>query len=542
VNLTAIDDWLRAAAISAATFVSEDATCIATGLLIRAGRLDWSLGLSACVLGIFLGDLGLWSLGRVFGRRVLVWRWVRKRLSESRLEQLGDWFDRCGWMAILAARFLPGTRLPVYVAAGVLGRRAGRFVVWALLAALLWTPLLVLLVALLGDAVVEPLQWLFGSGWLSFAVALVALWLIVRVLPLCATTVGRAQCRAHVSRLWRWEFWPAWLFYAPLLPWIGYLAIRYRGLNTPTAANPGIVPHGGIVGESKFEILSRLPQEWIVPSALIPPGPACERVEQLLRIVAARGWNYPLILKPDAAQRGAGVRRVRDADAAARYLDEHPQPVLAQVYHPGPLEAGIFYYRMPGEPRGRIFSVTDKHFPVVVGDGVSTVRALIWRHPRLRMQAGTFLARLNGRAETILAAGEKLPLAIAGNHCQGTMFRDASHLITPALEEAVDAVAQRFEGFFYGRFDVRYADVSALMAGHGFAVVELNGVTSESTNLYDPEWSLLRAYGVLVRQWSILFAIGDRNRRLGHRPSSLGRVLADARNYYRSHRVNPLSD
>jgi len=537
-----IDQWLQAAALSAATFVSEDATCIGTGLLIRTGQFNWAVGLGACIAGIFLGDLGLWLVGRVFGRRALAWGWVRRRLPETRVDEWGRWFDQRGMSAVIAARFLPGTRLPVYIAAGMLGRRAGRFALWALLAALLWTPLLILLVASLGNAIVAPMQRVLGAGLVPIAAALVVLWLTMRILQQSMSPIGRARIWAGVSRMWRWEFWPAWIFYIPLIPWIACLSLRHRGLMTLTAANPGIVPHGGVVGESKFDILSKLPREWIVPSALIAPGPVKIRVALLTRTISERGWKFPLILKPDAGQRGAGVRKVQDIDGASRYFDEHPQAVLVQTYHAGPCEAGIFYYRMPGESRGRIFSITDKHFPMLIGDGVSTVESLIWSHPRFRMQARTFLARMNGHAETVLAAHEHVPLTIAGNHCQGTLFRDGAHLITPELENAVDAIARRFEGFYFGRFDVRYGDVNEFKAGRGFAIVELNGVTSESTNLYDPSGSLLHAYDVLFRQWSILFTIGARNRNLGRTMSRMGEALRDVRQYYRGRTASLTSD
>lgn len=537
-----LQDCWQAGAIAGGTFVSEDATCIATGLLIRTGQLDWPLALGACFLGIFVGDLGLWLIGRLCGPRVLGWRWVRKRMPAHRLEHLTHWFDRRGWTAVLAARFLPGTRLPVYLAAGMLGRSAGRFVLWAAIAALLWTPLLVLLVAWLGSAVVVPLERVLGSGWLTLAAALVLFWSVWHILPLCFSSIGRARLWARISRVWRWEFWPGWLFYAPLVPWIGYLAVRYRGIMTPTAANPGIVPHGGVVGESKFAILSQLPEAAIVPSALLAAAPADERLAQLLHTMSARGWRFPLILKPDAGQRGVGLKLVRDTDAARAYFAGHPQAVLAQTYHAGPLEAGIFYYRMPSAASGLIFSITDKHFPVLIGDGVSTVEALVWQNPRFRMQADTFLARLNGRADTVLAADERIPLAIAGNHCQGTLFRDGAQLITPALEAAIDAIAKQFDGFYFGRFDVRYASEDELKAGRGFAIVELNGVTSESTNLYDPSWSLLHAYRVLFRQWRILFEIGAQNRARGVSSSSLRRVVAESRVYYRERKVDLLSD
>ena len=74
----------------------------------------------------------------------------------------------------------------------------------------------------------------------------------------------------------------------------------------------------------------------------------------------------------------------------------------------------MFYYRIPGAEHGRIFSITDKHFPVLFGDGGSTVQELIWRHPRYRMQARTFLARHAGLRRRVLGRGERLRLAHAG--------------------------------------------------------------------------------------------------------------------------------
>jgi hypothetical protein len=68
---------------------------------------------------------------------------------------------------------------------------------------------------------------------------------------------------------------------------------------------------------------------------------------------------------------------------------------------------------------------------------------------------------------------------------------------------------------------MRYSDVDAFKAGKDIAIVELNGVTSESTNLYDPRRSLFSAYRILFEQWAILFRIGEANRRLGFRPTPL---------------------
>lgn len=533
--------WLQMALICGATWVSEDLTCIATGLLIRGQNLDLFVGIIGCFIGIFVGDLGLWLLGRVCGRRVLAWRFVQRRLPAARFERLGAWLDQHAFKAVITARFVPGTRFPVYVGAGIVGRRAGRFVLAALVASLLWTPLLVVFVVVLGDAVVVPLERFLGSGWLALLAALALLFVVVRVGEFLLTPLGRAKLAARLARVWRWEFWPAWLFYLPLVPWIAWLAWRHRGLTTPTAVNPAI-PHGGVVGESKYEILRRLPPEFVLPTERLDPAPAAERTARLERVLRERGWSLPLILKPDASQRGAGLKLLRDLADAPAYFAAHPDAVLAQVYHPGPFEAGIFYFRRPGEARGRIFSITDKRFPLLRGDGRRTIEQLVWAHPRYRMQAATFLARLDGQAARVLADGETVRLAVAGNHCQGTLFCDGAHLVTPALEETVDRTARAFEGFFFGRFDVRYSDVDAFQAGRDLAIVELNGMTSESTNIYDPSWPLWRAYRTLYRQWAILFEIGAHNRAAGHPVTPLRTIWRETRAYYRRRRIQLLSD
>lgn len=528
-------------AIIGGTFVSEDLTCISTGLLIRESHLNPLVGLGGCLAGIVAGDFALWLLGRVGGRRVLQWVWIQRRLSGPKLARLQHILDERLGTAVLAVRFLPGTRAVLYVVAGALGSRPGKFLGWSLVAALIWTPLLVFGTALFGDIVVTPLASLVGSRAWAMVTTGGCLLATLNLAPIWVREESQSRWIARLSRLWRWEFWPSWLFYLPLLPWLAILAVRYRSATVWTAANPGI-PQGGVVGESKFAILCKLPTRWTLPSVLIDQPTVEVRVLQLQRNMQELCWSFPLILKPDASQRGAGVKRVHTIEEATRYLGSARFAVIAQPYHPGPFEAGIFYVRLPGAARGRILSITDKQFPQVTGDGHATLAQLIWRHPRLRMQGDTFLNRHTNQQDRVLAAGETMQLAVAGNHCQGTMFRDGSHLITPELEQRIDAIAQHFAGFHFGRFDVRYTDERAFLAGDDLAIVELNGVTSESTNLYDPAHSLRTAYAILFRQWALLFQIGNANRRRGIQPTTMSELVAVAAGYFRGHRPDPLAD
>jgi len=317
----------------------------------------------------------------------------------------------------------------------------------------------------------------------------------------------RCKLAARLDRLLRWEYWPAWAIYLPLIPYICYLAIRYRGITTCALANPSI-PLSGLVGESKWDILRLLPEDAVVPATLLRPAALHERTAALDSTMRDGAWCWPVILKPDVGERGKGVRLVRNADEARRYLEQHPDATIAQAFDPGPCEAGVFYVRSPAEPSGRIFSITDKRFPTVTGDGVSSIRTLVWRHPRHRAQAGVFLGDPGVDMGRVPPRGERVALGFMGNHCRGSMFLDGAALITPELTAAIDAIAKRTPGFHFGRFDIRYSSVRSFKAGRDFRIVELNGLSSESTNIYDPRTGFLRAQAVLREQWRWAYLIG----------------------------------
>jgi membrane protein DedA with SNARE-associated domain len=507
-------------ALIAGTLVSEDLACISAGVLIREGRLGVLAGVTACAVGILLGDVGLWAVGRLsrsaLGRRPSISRYV----ARLPVDDMRRWLEEHGALAMLASRFMPGSRLPLYVCAGMVGMPFPQFTAWAAVAVSVWTPVLIWLAATSGDVAFILLPLNGEIGWMTRLAVVASVFLGAKL----RFSGSRVALTSRLERWSRWEFWPMWLFYAPVAAWVLCLSLRHRGISTITASNPGI-PDGGVVGESKFRILTNLPAEWTVPSALVEPGSPPQRARRIADVTEQHGWTFPVILKPDVGQRGVGVRLARTIVDVETYCAGESGPILVQPYHPGPFEAGIFYYRFPGEARGRIFSITDKHFPRLTGDGRSTIETLIWAHPRYRLQARTFFNRHRLALARVLARGEVFQLAIAGNHAQGTLFRDGWHLWTPALERRIDEIARSYSGFFVGRFDVRYAEVSALQAGEGFAIVELNGATAESTDIYDPARSLVSAYRKLFMQWSIVFGIGAANRAAGAPVTEARRLL-----------------
>ena len=116
-------DTATLAGLALGTLLSEDLTSIGAGLLVRDGQVSPSAAVAACSAGVYLGDLGLWLAGRVLGRRALTLPWLADRIDAAALEELSGRLDARLGPVVLGSRFLPGSRLPMFVAAGIWGRR-----------------------------------------------------------------------------------------------------------------------------------------------------------------------------------------------------------------------------------------------------------------------------------------------------------------------------------------------------------------------------------------------------------------------------------
>ena len=335
-----------------------------------------------------------------------------------------------------------------------------------------------------------------------------------------STTLARRVASAQPRVLSPFEFWPGWLFYAPVVAqWI-WLGLRYGDMSLPTAANP-TVETGGLCGESKSEILGiagPLARRFIAPWLAFQHG-----IDDPVALAEGSGFGWPMVLKPDIGCNGAGVKLVHDPAALRAALAGFPHGVrmLLQRYAPEPGEAGLFYIRHPHEQHGRLTSLTLKYAPSVTGDGRSTLEALVMADPRASRVPGLYLPRLGARRSHVPAAGEVVPLVFTGNHCKGSVFVNGADAITPALVRQVDAIARDIPGFHFGRIDVRYGSEAALRLGQDFTIIEVNGAGSEATHIWDAQCTLRDAYLTQFRHYRAAWEIGRANRRAGHRPSGL---------------------
>jgi hypothetical protein len=322
------------------------------------------------------------------------------------------------------------------------------------------------------------------------------------------------------------------------------LGLWYGDLSLPTAANPTITT-GGLCGESKTAILDLVgagQRHWVAPYTSFVTG--TDDMSAARKALSDTGLALPLVVKPDIGCNGTGVRLARDEAALGAAFAAFPRGVRlvlqALVEHEG--EAGLFYVRRPSEASGRITSLTLKHAPTVVGDGVNSLRALIEADLRHRKLQKLYLAQLASRLDEVPAAGERVRMVFAGNHCKGSIFRNGEAEITQQLTARIDAIAKSLPGFHFGRIDLRYKTPASLRHGVDFSIIEINGVGSEATHIWDPDTSLAEIYRAQFQHYGEAFAIGRDMRRLGASPSGLSRMWRDWRNQRRLMRSYPAND
>lgn len=154
-------DWITAASLAAATLASEDLAAVSAAALAAHGHVSVYVATFAVTAGIYAGDLLLFVCGRASTRVGFLRRWIAGRWSHAQLAELTRSLDRRLALAILASRFVPGTRLPLYVAAGMFSRRPAAFCAWTFVAVVVWTPLLVSGVLIVGQAFESSARWYF---------------------------------------------------------------------------------------------------------------------------------------------------------------------------------------------------------------------------------------------------------------------------------------------------------------------------------------------------------------------------------------------
>ncbi len=130
---------------------------------------------------------------------------------------------------------------------------------------------------------------------------------------------------------------------------------------------------GGMFGESKYDVLKKVPSQYIANSALIRV-PSTK--EEILYTIKKHNLGFPLIFKPDIGERGFMVERINSEDDIDKYLLKMKFDFIIQELIDLPLEYGIFYMRFPNQEKGVVTSIVMKEMLSVTGNGKSTLQEL----------------------------------------------------------------------------------------------------------------------------------------------------------------------
>ena len=311
-------------------------------------------------------------------------------------------------------------------------------------------------------------------------------------------------------RLRSWEYWPFGIIQFPLFVYYLWLSLRSRSLLFFSASNPGI-EMGGMFGESKIDVLRKVPAELIPKTTMVRLPCHADGVAQILK---AENFSYPVIFKPDLGERGHKVKRISSVADIHEYLKDLRSDFLIQELVDLPLEFGIFYTRFPSEKSGKVTSVTAKEFLSVTGDGKSTLGQLILAEDRAKLQWEKLKIAYADRLSHVIENGKKIELVSIGNHALGTKFLDGNHLINDQLNATFDHISKQIDGFYFGRFDLRCSSLADLYHGR-IKIMELNGCGAEPAHIYDPAFPMWRGLSVMLTHWRNIYLISRENHKRG---------------------------
>jgi hypothetical protein len=313
-----------------------------------------------------------------------------------------------------------------------------------------------------------------------------------------------------LHKLLNYEYWPWYGMYLFVIPYYLYLSVKSRSLVFFSNVNPSF-EYSAFKNYSKFEVLKKLPPNYIPLSFLIKPFEIIK--EEVI---------LPCILKPDNGERGKGVSLIRSKDQFDEYLKSVDDNIIYQEFVDLPYEATVFYTKLPSEKVGRITSFTTKVFLRVIGDGQNTIEDLLLKDARGAMQ----LERISQNLKVYVPAlGEVKIIEPIGNHCRGTQFINSNDLINVQLTETFEKIAQQIDGFHYGRFDLKYNSFEELQSGANFKIVELNGVSADPAHIFDQKTGFINSLKDIMYHWSIMSKISIENSKNGIKPTNIYSII-----------------
>ena len=85
-------------------------------------------------------------------------------------------------------------------------------------------------------------------------------------------------------------------------------------------------------------------------------------------------------------------------------------------------------------------------------------------------------------------------------------------IINKKLTNVIDELNDQIDGWNYGRIDLKYDSIESLQEGKNFKILEINGIISEPTHVYDASKnSYFSAVKSIGNHWRIVYNISSKN-------------------------------
>ena len=150
------------------------------GAHVPRNLVSWIAAWLGLIGVVVLGATNLFFISRRFGRRLAEGRFAEVvHLSPERLERAEEWFQRYGVVAIIFRRHIPGFRVPITVAAGVLRISYRLFAASVAVSTAIWAGVVIIIGINFGPRMEAFLRLHRETYWLWAAVVAVMIIVIV---------------------------------------------------------------------------------------------------------------------------------------------------------------------------------------------------------------------------------------------------------------------------------------------------------------------------------------------------------------------------
>lgn len=146
--------WAVYLALFLGPFVQEDAAVIGAAAAAVSGQVNPVLAMVVTWLGLIISDGWKYWVGRLAHRSRRATRWI----ADPRVQDARERVVRRLGLTLLVARFVPGTRIPLYIACGVFKAPFGRFITLVALSGALYLGLMYIVIRSLGAVMGEHIR------------------------------------------------------------------------------------------------------------------------------------------------------------------------------------------------------------------------------------------------------------------------------------------------------------------------------------------------------------------------------------------------